>query len=37
MVTMEEARVIAAEWLPDISGCHEFTTAWVFFNPVNLK
>ena len=33
MVTMDEARVIAAECLPDISGCHEFTTAWVFFNP----
>ena len=33
MVTMEEARLIAAEWLSDISGCTEFTTAWSFFNP----
>lgn len=33
MVTIEEARQIAAEWLDDISGCTEFTTAWSFFNP----
>ena len=33
MVTLEEARTIAAEWLDDISGCTEFTTAWSFCNP----
>jgi hypothetical protein len=33
MVTLEEARRIAAEWLDDISGCTEFTTAWSFCNP----
>ena len=33
MVTLEEARTIAAEWLDDISGCTEFTTAWSFYNP----
>lgn len=33
MVTMDEARQIAAEWLSDISGCTEFTTAYSFFNP----
>ena len=33
MVTLEEARRIAAEWLDDISGCTEFTTAWSFYNP----
>lgn len=33
MVTLEEARQIAAEWLDDISGCTEFTTAWSFYNP----
>ena len=33
MITLEEARRIAAEWLDDISGCEEYTTAWVFFNP----
>ena len=33
MVTLEEARQIAAERLSDISGCTEFTTAWSFFNP----
>ena len=32
MVTLEEARQLAAEWLNDISGCSEFTTAWSFFN-----
>ena len=33
MVTLEEARTIAAEWLDDISECTEFTTAWSFCNP----
>ncbi len=33
MVTLEEAKRIAAEWLDDISACTEFTTAWVFTNP----
>ncbi len=33
MVTLEEAKRIAAEWLDDISGCTEFTTAWSFCNP----
>lgn len=33
MVTMEEARGIAEEWLPEICGCREFNNAWVFFNP----
>ena len=33
MITMEKARKIAAGWLNDISGCNEFTTAYVFFNP----
>lgn len=34
MVTLEEARQIAAEWLDGISGCTEYTTAYMFFNPV---
>ena len=33
MVTLEEAKRIAAERLDDISGCTEFTTAWSFYNP----
>ena len=33
MVALEEAKQIAAEWLDDISGCTEFTTAWSFYNP----
>lgn len=33
MVTLEEAQSIAAEWLKDISGCTEFTTAYSFYNP----
>ena len=33
MVTLEEARQIAAVWLKDISGCTEFTTAYAFYNP----
>ena len=33
MVTLEEAERIVAEWLDDISGCTEFTTAWSFYNP----
>ena len=33
MVTLEEAKRIAAEWLSDISGCTEYTTAYVFYNP----
>ena len=33
MITMQEAQQIAAEWLQDISGCTEFTTAYVFYNP----
>ena len=33
MVTLEEAKRIAAEWLDDISGCTEFTTAYSFYNP----
>ena len=33
MVTLEEAKQIAAEWLSDISGCTEYTTAYVFYNP----
>ena len=32
MVTIEDARQIASEWLSDISGCTEFTAAWAFFN-----
>ena len=33
MVTLEEAKRIAAERLDDISGCTEFTTAWAFYSP----
>ena len=33
MISLEEARQIAAERLADISGCTEFTTAWSFYNP----
>ena len=33
MITLEEARQIAAGRLNDISGCNEFTTAYVFYNP----
>ena len=33
MVTLEAARRIAADWLTDISGCTEFTTAYAFYNP----
>ena len=33
MVTLEEAKQIAAEWLSDISDCTEYTTAYVFYNP----
>ena len=33
MVTLEEARQIAAVWPKDISGCTEFTTAYAFYNP----
>ncbi len=33
MISLEEARQIAAEWLKDISGCTEFTTAYSFYNP----
>lgn len=34
MVTMEEARQIAAKWLDGISGCTEYSSAYMFFNPV---
>ena len=33
MITLEEAREIAAGWLAYISGCTEFTTAYSFYNP----
>ncbi len=33
MVTLEKAREIAADWLTDISGCAEYTTAYAFYNP----
>ena len=33
MVTMDEARKIAARRLSDISGCTEWTNAYMFFNP----
>ena len=33
MVTMSEARTIASRRLSDISGCKEFTNAYMFFNP----
>ena len=33
MVSMEEARRIAAKRLRDISGCTEYDSAYVFFNP----
>ena len=33
VVTLEDACKIAAEWLSDISGCTEFTTAYSFYNP----
>ncbi len=33
MVTLEEAKRIAVEWLDDICGCTEFNTAYSFFNP----
>ena len=33
MVTLEDAREIAAGWMKDISGCTEFTTAYAFYNP----
>ena len=33
MITLEDAKQIAAKRLKDISGCTEFTTAWSFFNP----
>jgi len=33
MVTLEEARQIAAAWLDRIGGCTEYTTAYMFFNP----
>ena len=33
MITLEEAKQIAAEWLSDISGCTEYTTAYAFYNP----
>ena len=33
MISLEEARQIAAKRLEDISGCTEFTTAWSFYNP----
>ena len=33
MVTLEDAREIAAGWMKNISGCTEFTTAYAFYNP----
>ena len=33
MVTLGDAREIAAGWMKDISGCTEFTTAYAFYNP----
>ena len=33
MITLEDAKRIAAKRLKDISGCTEFTTAWSFYNP----
>ena len=33
MITMQEAKVIASRRLRDISGCTEFTNAYMFFSP----
>ena len=33
MVTMQEAKEIASKRLSNISGCKEFTNAYMFFNP----
>lgn len=33
MVTIQEAKEIASKRLSDISGCKEFTNAYMFFNP----
>ena len=33
MISLEEARQIAARRLKDISGCLEYDTAWAFYNP----
>ena len=33
MVTMQEAKETASKRLSDISGCKEFTNAYMFFNP----
>ena len=33
MLSMNEAKDIASGWLEDISGCTEFTNAYMFFNP----
>lgn len=33
MITLEEARQIASEWLKDICRCTEYTNAYVFANP----
>lgn len=33
MVTLEDAREIAAGWMKNISGCTESTTAYAFYNP----
>ena len=33
MISFEEAKRIAAEWLDDICVCTEFTTAYSFSNP----
>ena len=33
MVTLEDAREIAAGWMKNICGCTEFTTAYAFYNP----
>ena len=33
MITAEEAKQIAAEWLSDICGCTEYSAAYVFYNP----
>jgi len=33
VVTMQEAKETASKRLSDISGCKEFTNAYMFFNP----
>lgn len=33
MLILREARRIASRWLDDISGCTEYTNAYMFFNP----